>query len=87
MASEDKFPTVRDVRDQLSALIERGFGDLPCLILVVPDSTLQAIARASGNQPSCGALMIEFDAKNGRLPVSLISADRLQGANTSSSVN
>lgn len=87
MASEDKFPTIRDMRDQLATLVERGFGDLPCQVLVVPDSTLQAIAKASGNPPDCGALMIEFNAKNGRLPVSLISADRLQGANTSSSVN
>lgn len=38
MATEDKFPTIRDVRDRLSELVERGLGDLPAQIVIVPPS-------------------------------------------------
>lgn len=72
---ESKFPTIRDVRDQLTTLVERGLGQLPAQIVVVPDSTIQAIALQMGADPKEGpALMIEL--REGRPPVSLISTER-----------
>lgn len=81
---ESKFPTLRDFRDRLSDLIEKGLGDLPAQLLIVPDSTMQAvashidIARKSGAAP---ALMIDLDDGDAgsRLPVSLIKVDRMGG--------
>ena len=75
---ENQFPTIRDVRDRLSELVDKGFGDHPCQVLVVPDSTLQAIARTAGQTPDDKpALMIDLCGDSDRLPVALISAQRL----------
>lgn len=37
MATEDKFPTLRDLRDGLTRLIDEGLGDLAAQIIIVPD--------------------------------------------------
>lgn len=82
MSNESKFPTIRDVRDRLSELVEQGLGDLPVQFLVASDSTMQAIAIATGgpdynmHKP---ALMIELEPTADRLPVALISTERLSG--------
>jgi hypothetical protein len=44
--SERTFPTLADFRDSLTELIDKGLCDLPAQTLVVPDSTLQGVARA-----------------------------------------
>jgi len=79
---ESKFPTLQDLRDGLTRLVDAGIGALPVQVLVVPDSTIQAIARISApkhdhdNRP---ALMVELDASEDRLPVTVLSTDRWQG--------
>lgn len=82
---ESEFPTILDLRDGLSRLIEAGLGDLPVQVLVVPDSTMQAIARDGGHTGSRPALMIELDAVEGsaRLPATIMSTDRLGKGSTS----
>lgn len=74
---ENDFATIRDMRDQLSKLVAGGLGDLPVQILVVPDSTMQAVAISIGGGNIKPALMIEFDACGGRMAASMISTDRL----------
>jgi hypothetical protein len=79
--TENKFPTLRDLRDKLSQLVNMGLGDHPAQIIIVPDSTLQAVAKASvpewaNDKP---ALMVEFDGVDGRMPVLVYSTDRMQG--------
>lgn len=80
--AENRFPTLRDLRDRLNELVDMGLGDQPAQIIIVPDSSLQAIARASApagyvhNKP---ALMVEFDGVDGRLPVLIYSVDRALG--------
>ena len=75
---ESEFPTIRDLSDGLSMLVSEGLGDLPVQVLIVPDSTLQAIARVTmgaqeGDRP---ALMIELgDSAEGRIPVSIMSME------------
>lgn len=71
MAEENRFPTISDFHRALGALIGQGFGECPAQLLVVTDSTLQAIA---GDQPK-PALMIDLPADDhtGRLPPALIS--------------
>jgi hypothetical protein len=78
---ENKFATVRDFRDRLSELVDQGLGELPAQVLVVPDSTMQIVARhlvpvrLNSDKP---ALMIDLDGgTEDRLPVALISTDRL----------
>lgn len=84
MATENHFPTLRDLRDKLSELVDLGLGDQPAQIIIVPDSSLQAIARIVAppgyvhNKP---ALMVEFDAVAGRLPVLIYSTERMSGRN------
>lgn len=73
MATENEFPTIADLRDCLSELIEQGFGDQPVQVLVVPDSTLQAIAASIPGGDAKPALMIDLTTDTGRLPVGLIS--------------
>jgi hypothetical protein len=77
---ESEFPTIRDVHARLAELVEQGLGDHPCQVLIVPDSTMQAIARASG-APMDGkpALMIELSGETGRMPVTITSTDRWLG--------
>lgn len=81
MASENHFPNIRDLRDRLTLLVQQGFGNLPVQIVIAPDSTMQALARAEGDSGDSGdkpALMIEFvDPECARLPVCFISTDRM----------
>lgn len=82
MASENNFPTIRDLRDTLSELVGLGLGDLPTQLVIVPDSTLQAIARVAaplGYVHDKAALMVEFEGVDGRMPVVIYSTDRAQG--------
>ena len=78
MTSEDRLPTFRDVHAVLVELIERGLGDLPVQVVVCPDSTMQALARDAGaKDDDKPALLIEFDGKDGRHPVTVLSTARL----------
>lgn len=82
MATENKFPTIRDFRDKLTELVELGLGDQPVQIIIVPDSSLQAIARVVAPpdfKHEKPALMVEMDGKDGRMPVLIYSTDRDQG--------
>lgn len=82
MTTEDRYPTIRDIRDKLDELVAQGLGDLPAQLVIVPDSTMQALARTlapPGYVHAKPALMIEFDAIGGRLPVAVYSADRISG--------
>ena len=72
---ENEFPTIQDLRDGLSTLVENGFGDLPVQLVVVPDSTMQAI---SGVPPEMPVLMIDLATVDGRLPVGMVSVGGLQ---------
>ena len=81
-------PTVRDLCNGLSRLVEEGLGDLPVQIIVVPDSTLQALARVTGapafNPDTVKAKMVEFDGVDGRLPMMMLTADYLKDHGVSS---
>ena len=48
---ESDFPTIKHLRDRLTDLIENGLGDLPVQILVVPNSTIEAVDGRSGLRP------------------------------------
>lgn len=82
MATENNFPTIRDFRDKLTELVEQGLGEQPVQILIVPDSTIQAIARVTApdgyDNASKPALMVEMDGTDGRMPVLIYSTDRDQ---------
>jgi hypothetical protein len=84
---ENEFPTIADLRDGLTRLVDNGLGDLPVQVLVVPDSTMQAIARQAGSDGVKPALMIElnYDEGTGRIPVTVVSTDRMQGRGMASS--
>jgi len=82
MATEDRFPTIRDLRDGLSKLVEQGLGDLPLQVIIAPDSTMQAVAKVVVPEHDTSvkpALLIEFDGIDGRLPMMMVSCDRMQG--------
>lgn len=83
---ESTFATIRDVRDRLSELVERGLGDLPTQILIVPDSTLQAIARNSGpdgyDNSRKPALMIDLEGDGVRMPVCITTVERISSNRT-----
>lgn len=82
MATENMFPTLRDVRDKLNELVGQGLGDHPVQVVIVPDSTIQAIARATappGYKHDRPALMVEFDGIDGRMPILIYSTDRDSG--------
>lgn len=75
---ENEFPTIQDVHAVLADLIDRGLGGLPVQVLVCPDSTMQALARDAGAKDDAKpALLIEFDGKEGRHPVTVLSTARL----------
>lgn len=76
---ESEFPTIKDLRDRLSVLVENGLGDLPVQLVVAPDSTMQALARANEQNSPLPALMIEYPREGHVLGVSFISTDRLSG--------
>lgn len=75
---ENEFPTIKDLRDQLDDLVAKGFGELPVQIVVAPDSTIQALAKAQ-NWNGKPATMIEYTRDGKELGVSFISTDRLAG--------
>lgn len=77
MAAENNFPTIRDLLNTLSELVEHGVGDLPIQIVVAPDSTIQALAQVSGGDTGKPAVMIEFPRNGQALGVPFISTDRL----------
>lgn len=82
MASENNFPTIRDIRDKLSKLVELGLGDQPAQIVIVPASTIQAIARVvapPGYVHDKPALLVEFEGVDGRLPVLVYTTDGMLG--------
>ena len=75
---ETNLPTIRQARDRLTELIDKGFGDLAVQIIVVPDSTLQSLARSFGQSPDDKpALMIHLAGDDGGMAVGLISVERL----------
>lgn len=76
--TEDRFPTISDTVEALSELVRQGLGDLPTMLVLVPDSTMQALSRAAGHSNDAQpALMMEMPANGNRLPVSIICYDRL----------
>lgn len=79
MATENTFPTISDLHMFLGGLIESGLGALPTQVTVVPDSTLQAVAKivAGGAIPIKPALMIESGSVDGRMGAMLVSCDYL----------
>lgn len=83
MATEDKFPTLRDLRDGLTRLIDEGLGELAAQIIIVPDSTLQAVAKVTGapgfNPTTDKAKLIEFDGVAGRMPMMMLTVDYVSG--------
>lgn len=84
--TENEFPTIADLHARLAELIAIGFGELPVQILIVPDSTLQTIARNAGQADDAKpAIMIElFDADgNG---VILACTDRMNSASPRSAI-
>jgi hypothetical protein len=74
--TENTFPTIRDIRDRMNDLVEQGLGELPVQILIVPDSTLQAIARNAGQKDDAKpALMIDLFDGDGN-SVTLAAVER-----------
>lgn len=77
---ENKFPTIQDLRDGLTRLVDAGIGGLAVQVLIVPDSTIQAIARVSAPEHDHAgkpALMVELDGTTeDRLPVTILTTDR-----------
>ena len=77
---ESEYPTIRDAYAALAKLIEDGLGDLPVQLLVAPDSTLQAIAGATGYRGK-PVMMIDLisEPATTRMPFAVISTERLGG--------
>lgn len=79
MAEENEFPTIGDFCDVLNKIRSDGFGDLPAQVLVVPDSTIQALARHAGaKDDDKPALMLLFRSDNSRPECGLVTTDRMQ---------
>lgn len=81
MATENKFPTIRDLRDGLSMLIDKGLGEHPVQVVIVPGSTMRVIARAVADyrDDAKPPLIIELTEGGPRIPVSILSTDYLTG--------
>jgi hypothetical protein len=79
---ESEFPTIRDLRDGLTRLIDGGFGDLPVQIVIVPSSTMEALARDTQGpdyDPAKPALLVELDTPSpARMSVTMLSAEYLK---------
>lgn len=75
---ENEFPTIKDLRDCLNVLVDQGLGELPIQIVVMPDSTIQALAKTQkfDGKP---ATMLEYSRDGRDLGVMFISTDRLAG--------
>lgn len=81
---QNEFPTILDLWNKLADLIDRGLGDHPVQVLVVPDATLQTIARTFGGRRKKPALMIEFPGPSAeRMPVCVMSTEQYGGVETS----
>lgn len=78
--SEDRFPTIKDAAKVLADLVDAGYGDLPVQIIAAPDTTVQALAKAAGDVGGKPAIMLEYGGGD-RLPVCVISVNRMSGAN------
>lgn len=63
--SESEFPTITDARDALQSLVDKGFGELPVQMVIVPASTLFLLAKDAGHVGSKPALMLEMTASAG----------------------
>jgi hypothetical protein len=74
--AENDFPTIRNLRDQLTVLVENGLGGLPVHIVVAPDSSIQALARFEGGAEGKPAIMIEFPIDGRPLGIAFITTDR-----------
>lgn len=79
MANESQFPTIRDLRDCLTELVELGVGELPTQVTIVPSSTMIVVARAINPKQFHGKapLMIEFGSQHGRIGAVPVSCDYL----------
>lgn len=72
---ESEFPTIEDARDVLQQLVDKGFGKLPVQVLVVPTSTMIALARDAGHAGP-KPIMLEMMAREGAdLGVLIASVD------------
>jgi len=77
---ENEFPTIEDGRDVLQQLVDKGFGQLPMQVVIVPSSTLAVLAKDAGHTKSKPAIMIEMFARDGvELGVLIASVDTLSG--------
>lgn len=77
---ESDFATIADFAERMRGLVEQGLGSLPIQVLIVPDSTLQAIARSVPEfDPNKPALMIDLDSPSGKMPVCVMTTDRMSG--------
>jgi presenilin-like A22 family membrane protease len=74
--SENEYPTIADLHARMGELIAEGLGELPIQLLIVPDSTLQALARRAGHtDDKKPALMLDLVDKAGNA-ILLASAER-----------
>lgn len=78
---ESEFPTIQDLRDRLTELIELGLGDHPVQIVIVPATTMKAVCIATGPMPANDyrpPLMIELGVdRTERMAVTIVSTDYL----------
>lgn len=82
MADESKYPTIHDMHAVLTDMVAKGFGDMPAQLVVVPDSTMQALAKvvAGHDTESKAALMMDFLVNPDRMPVTIMSTARMGGS-------
>ncbi len=62
---ESEFPTIEDAQTVLQALVDKGFGQLPVQMVIVPPSTLAILAKDAGHKGSKPAVMLELTARDG----------------------
>ena len=81
MKPESEFPTINDAIKRLSELANSGLGSLAIQAIIVPDSTLQTIAKTSfeAEENLKPALMIELGSSERSSSVLLVSAEPLNG--------
>lgn len=80
MANESRLPTINDLALAMAEFAKEGLGDQPVQAVVVPDSTMQALARAAKASLEPPPLMMEVAGRDGRMPLLVLSADRMAGA-------
>lgn len=76
---ESEFPTIRHAADVLAEMVANGCGELPVQILIVPDSTLVALAKAANDPAADKVRMMEFTAAGRDMGLLLASVDALNG--------